>query len=234
MAAASTEHSPLLLVCAGGLGREVAEAVQVAGRDVLGFLDDDPARRGTSVHGLPVLGGVCDAGRTPGAQLVLCAGDGGAREDLARRLARAGLTDRSYATVIHPAASVPPSCHVGAGSVLLAGTVLTADVRVGRHVVCMPRVVLTHDDVVEDFATLCAGAVLGGSVRVGRGALLGMSSSVRPGVTIGRAAVLGMGAVALTDVPAAEAWAGVPARPLRGDARSGSRAAVALAVADRA
>ena len=155
--------SALLLVAASGLARETAEAARRAGWDVLGCLDDDVAKHGTEVMpGLRVLGGIDEVGRFPQASVAICAGKGAAREAIATRLAALGIDDERYAVVLDPSVVAPPSCAVGVGSILLAGVTLTASVTVGRHVVCMPRVVLTHDDVVEDFATLCAGVVLGG------------------------------------------------------------------------
>ena len=76
----------------------------------------------------------------------------------------------------------------------------------------MPSVTLTHDDEVRDFATLCATVTLGGGVVVGRGAYLGMSSSVRERVEIGEDSILGMGACLLEDLPSGQTWVGVPAR----------------------
>jgi len=72
--------------------------------------------------------------------------------------------------------------------------VVGSSATLGTHVVVMPQVVVTHDCRVDDFATLCAGVVLGGSVTVGRAAYLGMGSSVRERVAIGPRATLGMGA----------------------------------------
>jgi acetyltransferase-like isoleucine patch superfamily enzyme len=92
---------------------------------------------------------------------------------------------------------------------------MTADVHVGSHVVVMPHVTLTHDDVLEDFATVCAGVTLGGGVTVGEAAYLGMRSAVRENLVVGRDSLLGMGAVLLEDLPPGDCWAGVPAHPLR-------------------
>ena len=126
-----------------------------------------------------------------------------------------GLPPERYATVIHPTAAVSLSSRIGPGSVLLAHVAVTAAVSIGAHVALMPHVTLTHDDVVEDFATLASGARLGGRVHIGQsahrsGALVHENRIVGPG------ALVGMGSVVLGDIPAREVWAGVPARYLRG------------------
>ena len=205
----------LILVAASGLALETAEAARACGLHIEGCVDDDPARWGSLVGGwLKVLGGLDFVAAQADCDIVVCAGRGVVREQLTERLRGLGVADEQYATVVHPSVSVPDSCAVGAGSVVLVGTVLTAAVSVGRHVVVMPHVTMTHDDVIEDFATLCAGVTLGGGVRVGRAAYLGMASSVREKVTVGAQSMLGMGAVLVRDLPAGDVWAGVPARPL--------------------
>ena len=206
---------PLVLVAASGLAREVLSALQDApsGFEVRGLLDDAPNLQGTTVGGVPVLGTIAAAAEHPDAAFLVCAGRGTSRAAIVERLAGLGVDDERYATFVHPQVSVPSTCRIGCGSVLLAGTVLTTDVGVGRHVVVMPNVTLTHDDLVSDFATLCAGVSLGGHVVVEPYAYLGMNSSVREHTTVGARAVLGMGAVLLSDLPHDQTWTGVPARP---------------------
>ncbi|WP_051217930.1 acetyltransferase [Nocardioides insulae] len=206
----------LVIAAAGGLTREVLVILaQVGDYDELVLLDDDVSTWGSVIGGATVLGPTDLVVDRPDHELLVCAGMGATRRRIVTAWAALGVDPARYARVVHPAVEVPIGCSLGRGSIVLAGAVLTADVRVGRHVVLMPQVVLTHDDVVDDYATLCAGATLGGGVHVGEGAYLGMNSSVRQNLTVGAHSTLGMGSALLTDLPPAETWGGIPARRLR-------------------
>ncbi len=211
---------PLFVVGAGGFGRETLEAVRACNAvrptwDVVGFLDDDPALQGASVDGVPVVGRVDDLTRHPSAAAVVTIGNPSNFTWRRRIVDRLGSPSGRWATVVHPAASIPPSASVGPGTVVLAGVVATTGVRIGAHVAVMPSVVLTHDDVVCDFATLGSGARLAGDVTVGEGAYIGAGALVREHRRIGAWALVGMGAGVTSDVPDGEVWAGLPARRLR-------------------
>ncbi|PVZ57106.1 NeuD/PglB/VioB family sugar acetyltransferase [Arthrobacter sp. H-02-3] len=206
--------SELVLIAATGLGREVLATVRSNGRyDVVGFLDDD-AMVGTDVDGAPVLGAIDDSGQYTHAFFLVCMDSGRPREAVVERLSALGIGSNRYATVLDPSVRMPEGCRIGRGSILLQNVTLTASVTLGSHVVAMPGVTFTHDDVVADFATFAAGTTLGGGVRIGRAAHLGMNSSVRERTSIGAYATVGMGAAVLNDVPNGETWVGVPAHPV--------------------
>jgi sugar O-acyltransferase (sialic acid O-acetyltransferase NeuD family) len=200
----------LVLVGAGGLAREVLPVARKAYREVVA-VDDDPSTWGSSLYGVRVLGGLDLVSGLPDAEVLVCLGRGTARRAVVERLAQLGVGQDRYPTVIHPSVEIPAGCSVEGGSIVLAQVAMTADVRVGRHVVVMPNATLTHDDVLENFATVCAGVALGGAVRIGEAAYIGMNASVREGLEVGYDSTLGMGAVLVESMPPGQTWAGVPA-----------------------
>jgi sugar O-acyltransferase (sialic acid O-acetyltransferase NeuD family) len=212
--------APLLLVGAGGLGRGVAATIDAVNRcepqwQVIGYLDDDPSLQATTIGGHRVIGPLEAADEYPDARVAICVASPTnqlARKRVAMRMA---LDQERLATIVHPAAHLASSTKLGAGAIVLAGTVATTDVTIGSNCLIMPNVTLTHDDVLSDHVVCGGGVALAGEVHVGEGAYLGAGCRVRERRWVGAWALVGMGAVVLDDVPVGQVWAGVPAHYLR-------------------
>jgi sugar O-acyltransferase (sialic acid O-acetyltransferase NeuD family) len=209
---------PLLVVGVGGFARETIAAVLALGDEapytIAGVLDDDPSTHGRRVLGVPVLGPVTLV-QDSDASVVVGTGNPRDYASRARIVARCALPADRYATIVHPAAHLGAGTTIGAGTVILAGVVATCEVSIGHHVAVMPHVTLTHDDHIEDYATLTSGVALGGGVTVGRGAYLGARATVREGVSVGEWSLLGMGSLLLHDLPPSTVAYGAPAVPVR-------------------
>lgn len=211
--------TPLVIVGAGGHGREVLDVVEacvVAGAPFrfAGFLDDgEPDPAPLAARGARLLGPVVTvATRDDAAELVAVFGIGAAGVR-SRVAAASGL--RAAPPLIHPSASVGSEVALGPGSVLAAGARVTTNVVAGAHVHLGANVVIGHDCELGDFATIYPGAVVSGNVRVGVGVTIGAGAAVRQGTILGEGCFIGMGAVVLDDVAAGATVAGVPARPLK-------------------
>jgi acetyltransferase EpsM len=131
------------------------------------------------------------------------------RGELWDALGRAGAPRPA---LIHPRATVSPSCRIGAGSVVFPGCVLGADVEIGDNVVLYSGVIAEHGTRVGDHAYCSPGVVLSGAVVVERGAFLGSGAVVLPGLVVGAGSVVAAGAVVTADVPPGRTVLGVPAR----------------------
>lgn len=114
----------LIVIGCGGHGRIVAEAA-AASYLVRGFTDDNPARHGALVDGLPVLG---PWQKQEADMFVVAIGDNLARQ---RVFELVKLSKRSLVTVVSSGASVSTRAGLGAGTVVLAGAVVQAGAVVG-------------------------------------------------------------------------------------------------------
>ena len=214
--------TPLVIVGAGGFGREVldvVEAINVEGSphssrplfDFLGFLDDGEidtgliARRGASL-----LGPLSFAVHLPAETLfTLAIGWPESRRRAEDRLSGAALT---YAVLVHPQAAVGSRCQLGPGAIVCANATLTTEVRLGRHSHVHVNAAVGHDTTLGDRVTVLPGATVGGGVSVSDDVMIGANSAVLQGLRIGPGSGIGAGAAVIQDVPPRVTVVGVPAK----------------------
>jgi sugar O-acyltransferase (sialic acid O-acetyltransferase NeuD family) len=207
---------PLVIIGAGGFGREVFQLVSDINRDranwhVLGFVADghrDSAE--LAVLGAADLGPV-DAFEMIDACYVLGIGNNHARQAIDERVS---AWSKVPATLVHPSASIGSTVALGPGSVVAAGARLTTNIVTGRHCNFHLNSNVGHDCRLGDYVTLNPGASVGGHVNLGHRTTIATNATVLPDLMIGDDVMVGAGAVVLKPVEAGQTVVGVPARPI--------------------
>lgn len=210
---------PLVIIGAGGFGREVAWLVEDLNRErarweLLGFLDESKELHGKAINGYPVLGDLSWAKRqgSGGVAAVCAIGDPKAKRRLVEEARRADLW---FATLVHPSVTMSGRVELGKGVIVCAGCILTVDIRVGNYVTLNLGCTVGHDAQINDYTTLFVRVDLAGRTIVGEGCLLGSKTTVIQGVTVGARSTIGAGAVVTRDIPPHCTAVGVPARPIK-------------------
>lgn len=211
--------SKLVIVGAGGLGREVLATVRACnavgkGWNLLGFLDSDEKLLGSMVGGAPVLGGDnwCQMNNDESLLFICAIGNPRARSRTVEKLSALSC---KFTSVLHPDIRIPESIQIGVGSVIMAGTHFTTDAKIGSHVVVYLNCSITHDVSVGDFCLIPSGCNLSGASVLETGVELGTGVSILPRRRIGAWTIIGAGSVVTEDIPAESTAAGTPCRVIK-------------------
>jgi sugar O-acyltransferase (sialic acid O-acetyltransferase NeuD family) len=206
----------LIVLGAGGFGQEIVWAVRNMNRlkrqfDVLGYCDDDLAKKGKDIYGATVLGPLEEVDRTLKEKpCFLCAvGNNLKRIKVVERALKLGWVP---VTIIDPSVVIAERVSVGEGTYVGAGSILSPYAQVGRHVIINHHCSIGHNSILEDYAQISPGGRVSGGCRIGSGALLGSNAVIAPGRSIGRFSTLGACSFAMTNIADEVTAVGSPAR----------------------
>jgi sugar O-acyltransferase (sialic acid O-acetyltransferase NeuD family) len=212
------KSNDIVVYGAGGFAREVAWLAAECGRQVVAYIDDSRSTHGQRLNDVEVMGLEDVAARFPNVSVAIGIGSPAGRETVAAKATAAGLRP---ALLIDPRVVRSEWVEVGEGTVICAGSILTTNIRIGRHVQVNLHCTIGHDVVMDDFATLAPGVHISGWVHLAKSAYVGTGAVVINGtagkpVIIGEGAVVGAGACVVKSVEPRTTVVGVPAKPLPG------------------
>jgi UDP-perosamine 4-acetyltransferase len=201
---------------ADGHAKVVLEILQAAGDvEVVGFVDDDPAKQDCPIRGLPVLGTTDAIPRLQaecGIEAAIVAiGDNPGRRALAAKARRLGL---AIINAIHPTVHLDSEVKLGTGCVLCQGAIVVTGTTIGNCVNIHTGATIDHDNTIGDGANLGPGVHTAGRCRIEEDAFLGTGAVLIPDIVVGRGAVVGAGAVVIRNVPPGDRVVGVPAKSI--------------------
>lgn len=210
----------IVLIGAGGFGREVATIIELYNRNVekryelLGFLDDNECfHAGSTINGYPWLGKTEWILEHKDEVVCNCTiGNAKVKGKIQRELMEKGVT---FETIIAMLSYVAPYTEVGPGCVFYGSVMISTNCKIGAGVVMNQGVTIGHDCVIGDYTTIMPGTGISGNCTVGDEVSIGGHAFVIPSKKIGDGATVAAGSIVFSNVKAGTTVLGNPAKRMR-------------------
>jgi len=185
----------------GGHAREVAAQI---GEEVEFYVDDEYANDVAK----PI------SEFNPATHCMMVAiGDSKARFDAVQKLPKETI----YFTFIHPTALIMDELNIeiGEGSFIGAYSILTTNIKIGKHAVLNRGNHIGHDCEIGDYFSAMPGVIISGNVKIYDCVYLGTNSSVKEKLRIHSLSTIGMNSCVIKNIENSGTYVGVPAKQIK-------------------
>lgn len=104
---------------------------------------------------------------------------------------------------------------IDTGSIICPGTIMTTNVKIGRHVIVNLNVTIGHDCNIGDFTTISPGVNISGNVNIGKLCYIGSNAVIREKINICDNVIIGAGSVVIKDITESGTYVGNPAKKIK-------------------
>ncbi|MCM4174056.1 transferase [Arenibacter sp. TNZ] len=208
----------IVIFGASGHGSVVLDSLEREGKyNIIGFLDSFK-KKGLKHNGYEILGNehelpyLMERFNIIGG--VVAIGDNWTRHLIVEKINKI-VPGFNFVLAIHPNAIVGKDVEIGKGTVIMAGSIINANSRIGRHCIVNTNSSVGHDSIVEDFSSLASRACTGGNFILGEFSVVSLGVNVIENITILEHSVIGAGSLILEDIPGYVVAYGSPAKVIK-------------------
>ncbi len=192
----------IVLVGGGGHCKAVIDVIESLDHYAIAGIVDQPEKLGQHCLGYPIIGAdeelpelvkkydrfLITVGQIKTAQI---------RHRLLTTLQQLGA---EMATIVASSATVSRHAVIGAGSLVMPGVVIGAEVTIGQNCIINSGAIIEHESHIGDSCHIATGVVINGQTTVEQHCFIGSNSVLKQGINIGQSSVIAAGIRVLTSV----------------------------------
>lgn len=134
------------------------------------------------------------------------------REEIVKKLPK----ETKYFTFIHPTVLIMDNnIEIGEGSFIGAYSILTTNIKLGKHTLLNRSNHVGHDTVSGDYLSMMPGAIISGNVTLGNRVYMGNNSSIRQKITICDDVIIGLNAGVVKNINESGVYVGIPVKKIK-------------------
>jgi sugar O-acyltransferase (sialic acid O-acetyltransferase NeuD family) len=195
------------IIGAGGFGREVYWSLDFMERIDTVFFVDDKYWDGKNDLILPL------SNFNPNEyEVVIAVGDPRDRFDMVQRLPK----ETKYFTHIHKSVQIlGDDIEIGEGSIICAGTIITTNVKLGKHTHLNLQTTIGHDCEIGNYFTTAPGAKISGNCKIYSCVYVGTNASIKEKLSIHSFTTIGSNAAVVKNIEESGTYVGVPSKKIK-------------------
>lgn len=125
------------------------------------------------------------------------------------------IPDFKFVNAIHPSVVIGNTTELGVGIVAMAGCIFNPKAKIGNFTFFATGAQIEHDNEVDDFASVSAGSITGGYVKIGKFSAITLGVIIMDRLEIGENTVVGSGSLVTKSLPDNVLVYGSPAKIIR-------------------
>jgi sugar O-acyltransferase (sialic acid O-acetyltransferase NeuD family) len=145
-------------------------------------------------------------------EVLVTIGDSQLKSEMVSRLP----IDTKYFTFIHPTAQImSDDVIINEGCFIGANSIITCNVKLGKHSLLNRGVHIGHDSIVGDYFSAMPGSIVSGNVIIGNKVYMGTNSTIREKIKITDNVVIGLNSGVLKDINKSGVYVGTPVKQIK-------------------